>query len=60
MTNLGPAASTWITCPITNHKLLNQCSICHPDRSVAKWRDLQFVGGAPKVQVISSENLHRE
>jgi hypothetical protein len=26
----------------------------------AKWRDLQFVGGAPKAQVISGENLQRE
>ena len=27
---------------VTNHKVLNQTTICHPDRSVAKWRDLRF------------------
>jgi hypothetical protein len=30
----------------TNHKALNQSTICHPDRSVAEWRDLQFLFSA--------------
>jgi hypothetical protein len=32
-------------CPtsLTNLKVFNQCKICHPDRSVAQWRDLRFL-----------------
>jgi hypothetical protein len=28
--------------PTTNHQAHNQRTLCHPDRSVAQWRDLQF------------------
>jgi hypothetical protein len=43
---LLPSEERWdLSIPVTEFKLRNQFKLCHPDRSEAQGRDLQFVGG---------------
>jgi hypothetical protein len=35
--------------PTTNYQVHNQRTLCHPDRSVAQWRDLRFPFSPPQI-----------